>query len=220
MKISRNEEELKAIILALVTTNFDPQSTCKFFYDNIFEPIITRPVSVECHDQNTLFAEMQLSFSVRPTSSTVTPDERLLTPNYKIVFRNLRTAWTCLNHMNIFLKQSERYIFEIFRDSLKDQFLGLLINKCLVQSIPETMDEMKEATLIEDILEMDSFLKEIHFLGEKDDKLSNFATEVGSSFRNKFSSHLLNSAVAIMRKDLSDMVLITSTGSVGKSCPV
>lgn len=199
MRLSRDTEELRVVIKALLAINLKSQWISDFLLDNIFVPIITRPVSFEMIESNSHFIELKLSFSAKERSA----DD--LKPNYQIVFRHLRVVLEALHTIQL---------FEVVSDHAKTAFLRTLIDGCLLDAVPETMDDMKETTLVEDVLNFNQFLVDMHFYGESERvELLQFSEKVESLFRHRFSTGILNSAVAIMRKDISDMVLMAPGGS-------
>lgn len=198
LQLTKDAAELKAVIKALLAINFKSQWICDFLLDNILVPIITRPVSLERNDAGLTSVELKLSFSVKERAA----DD--LKPKYQVVFRNLKTVLEALHDINV---------FNLLGDYLQSKFLRTLIDDCLMDAVPATMDDMKETTLVDDVLNFHQFLVEITFYDEKQTDLTEFSQKVESLFRHRLSTGILNSAVAIMRKDISDMVLMAPTNT-------
>lgn len=199
LKLTTNIEELKDVIVALQATDFKSQWISDFLLDNILVPIMTRPVSLESNQTpDSDYVELKLSFSVKPR----TADD--LKPKYQIVFRNLKTVLGALQEIQI---------FGVFGQYMQDRFMRTLIDQCLMDAVPTTMDDMKETTLTDDVLAMHEYLVDISFYDKEQLELVQFSQKIDALFRNRFSTGILNTAVSIMRKDLSDIVLMSPGGS-------
>ncbi|EAT36859.1 AAEL011103-PA [Aedes aegypti] len=200
IKIKKNEDQLHPVIVALVNTNYNVQRMCKFLMDNVFEPIITRPVSLTCNDDDGDFVTIQLSYQLKST------DE--LRPNYKIIFQRMMETFYCLGHMNIVISERQ-CIFSIIAKYIKGSLCKLLIENCLQNDIPDTIDEMNESSMVQSIQEFNKFLTEMLFLDhENDTVLDEYACKIGLLFQKKFCTNIVSTASDIMKKDLHDMVLV------------
>lgn len=209
VRISRDENLLHETIVALISSKYNPRHVCDFLLNNVFGPIITNPVSIE-FSTDPEYVSLTLSYGLRPLADD-------LRPNYKIVFSNLKKAFDCLGYMNISISDG-CCVFGIFADNIKEQFLRLLIDNCLAQSIPNTMDEMNESTMVADLLAFNTFLCDMLFLSDtRDLELVNFAEKIGILFKNRFCMNIVDSAVEIMQKDLHDMILIADVDNVQAS---
>lgn len=196
LKITKDENQLHETLIALINAKYDPKKICTFLLENVFEPIITKPVSIEFNDQETDFAQLQLSYSLKASMD--------LRPNYKLVFKNIETTLLCLGHMNITIDENE-CIFTIFADYIKQSFFNLLIHECLDYAIPNTMNEMDGSTIVSDIYELNKFLSEMLFIDEhQDTNLLIYAEKMEILFRNRFCANILDKAIEIMRKDLHE----------------
>ena len=198
MRLTTDIEELRDVLTALLATKYNAQTFCDFLLDNVFVPIITRPVSLEHTENRHCFVELKLSYSVKPRTAED------LRPKYQIVFRNLKTVLEALREIEI---------FSVFKGYVQKRFLRTLIDECLMEAVPETMDDMKETTLVDDVIAMNQYLVEVGFINSEESELLRFSQKVDSLFRNRFSTGILNTAVAIMRKDLSDIVLMAPGNS-------
>lgn len=202
LKISKDENQLQDTVLALFNARYNPKKICEFLLDNCFEPIIMKPVSMEFKDDASRdFYQLSLSFSLKDLGAS-------LRPNYKVVFKNIEMLILCLGHMNIQLSD-QLHVFTIFGDQMKERLLSLIVNECLFNAVPETMDEMHESTLVEDVLNFHKILSESQLINEASDlALVDFTEKVDVLFRNRFCGTIMDTAVDIMRKDLHEMTLI------------
>lgn len=201
MRISKDREKFAEIAMALISTKFNSRTMCDFLLNNVFKPIITKPVSIEINDTDSSFVQLQLSYS----SIDLSDDLR---PNYKNVFENLKLSIECLKFINNSFDEKV-CVFTIIANSVKEQFIDLLRNSCLSYSIPNTINEMKASTMVDDIKEFNEFLVSSKFLRDTDTELTDFAQKIDVLFQNRFCRNILDSAVEIMQKDLHDMMVIS-----------
>lgn len=200
MRISCDENQLHETIVALMTSNYDPQPMCAFLMDNILVPIVMQPVAMHPADDDPAHVSLTLSYSLLPQAD--------LRPHYRVVFAAVQQAFQCLGHMNISLS-TDVCVFGVFAGVIKERFVRLLLDECLTPAVPSTMEEMNESTLVADVLELNQFLCEMLFLNEeRDNELKEFAAKVDVLFKNRFCTNIVESAVAIMRHDLHDMVMV------------
>lgn len=205
LRITRDEVQLHETVIALTNSKFNPKKMCNFLIGNVFEPIITMPVSIEYDDiTDDSYVQLQLSFN---NSGEVNTNLR---PNYKIIFKNIETVIKCLGHMNVMIAD-ERCVFTVFGQYMKEGFFNLLIDECLTYSIPETMDEMDESTIVADILGFNQFLVDMLFIGrsEEDLALIKYSQKIDILFQNRFCANILDSSIDIMHRDLHDMIMVS-----------
>lgn len=229
VKISKNEDALREILAMLFETNFNTQRICTFLMNNVFEPIITKPVSMEVNDKDdaantpTLtttqsvdeFSTITLSFS---TKSMMNSDSMSLRPNYKIVFKHLCRVMKCLRS----LVANNVSVYQILAHNIGEHFFKLIINECLTYAIPETIDDMSTSTLVSDVKNFDTFLQTISFqLNESaGSQLIEFSERIDVIFKKRFCLSILKSAVAIMHKDLHDMQIVDEAKETFPRCMV
>lgn len=229
VKISKNTDALKEILAMLFTSNFNTQRICTFLMNNVFEPIIMKPVSLDVIDKEepidvTLVAAAQsieefttitLSFSTKKLGCN---DTLNLRPNYKIVFKHLCRALTCLRSLVI----NNISIYKILANNIGEHFFKLIINECLTYAIPDTIDDMSTSTLVTDVKNFDGFLQTINF--RKDDTVKNhlieFSERIDVIFKKRFCLNILKSAVVIMHKDLHDMQIVDEAKATFPRCMV
>lgn len=228
VKISKNAEALKEISGMLFETNFNTQRICTFLMNNVFEPIITKPVSLDVSDKDEStdtaminqsmeeFKTITLSFS---TKNLISNDTMSLRPNYKIVFKHLCRAVTCLQALKVINNTS---IFKILANNIGERFFKLIINECLTYAIPDTIDDMSTSTLVADVNNFDGFLKTIDFCADNstNNHLIEFAERIDVIFKKRFCLNILKSAVAIMHKDLHDMQIVDEAKAAFPRCMV
>lgn len=200
IKIKKDEDQLHQVIVALVHTNYNIQKMCKFLMDNVFEPIITRPVSLTCNEDEGDYVTIQLSYQLKSNED--------LRPNYKTIFQRMMETFYCLGHMNILISERQ-CIFSIVAKHIKGTMCKLLIANCLQNEIPDTIDEMNESSITQAIQEFNKFLTDMLFLdNENDHVLNEYASKIELLFQKKFCTNIVSSALDIMKKDLHDMVLV------------
>lgn len=205
LKITKDETKLHEIVNALFESKYNPRQLCTFLMENVFEPIIMQPVSIQFDETRDDYVCLTLSYSIQPS---LLADNIDLRPNYKIVFKNIETIMQCLGYMNIEINDSQ-CVLGIFGDHIKDEFFDLLKSKCLPYSLPTTMDEMNESTMIDDIILFNDFLCTMLFLKESDVELKEFSSKIDLLFKNNFCLKIMDSAVEIMHKELhNDTMLI------------
>ncbi|XP_061389859.1 centromere/kinetochore protein zw10 [Musca vetustissima] len=201
LQVSKDISQLQDTVLALFEARYNPMKLCDFLLENCLLPIITRPVSVEyCIDKEDYF-QINMSYSIKEAN-------KCLRPSYKQVFMHVKSLFECLSNININVS-SDKTVFGVIGNHIKERFIKLLIEECLMHSIPETMDEFQESTLLEDLKQFEQMLKDISFLEANTDKdLSNFAEKFNFLFQERFSVKIIESAKSIMQKDLQDMMVV------------
>lgn len=197
IRISKDSEQLHETTLALVNTNYSPWRMCNFLLENVFEPICTRPTTLNFDESEPMTVKLLLSYNV---------EGKYDRPDYRIVFNNVKKVFTCLGFMNVSIND-DRCVFSIFAENIKEKFLEMLINQCVMFAIPSTISEMNDSTLIDDIKKLHNFLCEMLFLNPdepEDCRLLRYTEKIGILFARRFASNVLNESIAIMHKDLHD----------------
>lgn len=230
VKICKDYKALKEVIEILFESSSKGQRMCKFLMENVFEPIITKPVSLEVSEgtsspsaavQSNEFIKLTVSFSTKPLVPT--SDALSLRPNYKIVFKNVVKTFSCLKYLNVPISE-DLSVFKVLAENIKENFCKLLKDECLTYAIPDTIDDMNSSTLIADLAEFNAFLLSSGFQsGDASDKtLTEFTDRIDIIFKKRFCLNILKSAVELMRKDLHDMQVVdeTITGESFPSCMV
>lgn len=219
VKVSNDKVALQDILYMLFETNFNAQRLYTFFMKNVFEPIITRPVSFEINKIDSKedrpgieYNNFTLSFSTKPYNYGESTNLR---PNYKHVFNHLSKVMNNLSNINIHLP-NEKFVFHQMAERIGEEFYKLLINECLTYAIPETIEGLSSSELAKEIKDFDQLLKNHHFTSDDTEtKLIEFADKIDVIFKKRFCLNIVKSAVDIMRKDLHEMHVVDETKSSG-----
>lgn len=212
LRITRDDEKLHETVTALIRSKYNARQMCTFLLENVFEPIISQPVSLQFDETRTDYVCLTLSYGNEPLAED-------LRPHYKTVFKAIEMVMHCLGYMNIAIN-NDLCVLGIFADHIKEPFFRLLKTKCLPYSLPTTMDEMNESTMIADILSFNEFLCKMFFLQPSDTELTDFSEKIDVLFKNRFCTKILDSAVDIMQKDLHDMELVQEKNTAVDSLAV
>lgn len=222
IKISENHHAIQEVVSMLFETNYNVQKFSNFLLNNIFKPIITRPVSFELESKGSGDADVTLT-TIQPieesrnislsfsTKERKNDESNHLRPDYKLVFKQLARIICSFNCIN-----SDYYsAFELIADTIGDKLIKLLIDDCLTYAIPGTLTAMNSSTLVEDIKDFHTFLTEIGFrkVDDVNQRLIKFSERIEIIFKKRFCMNILNSAIEIMHKDLHDMQIIEDTKS-------
>lgn len=220
--ITKNSIKIVDTVNALIYADYDLSKVTMFLMDNVFEPIISRAVSLEINQNEKEFL-LNLSYSMKPVT-----DE--LRPNYKTIFDNLKQTLQFLVNMNIQLvnnqtKQSQ-YLLEMMFQTKRDDLFEVLFNDCIIHAIPETIEEKENSTLMEDILKLNDLFIEIKFFDGNvgatvncaDNKLKSYAQNVEDLFNKQFSKNILASSSELLKRDLHDMILVSEESSAASAC--
>lgn len=220
VKIKKNSETIHEVVKMHFETTLNVQRFSNFLMDNVFEPIITTPTSLEISETDlnvTLttkdddFVVIELSYS---TKKLVNNESLQLRPNYKTVFKNLNKVFAMLRRFDT----DGNFMLKHLADHIGERFSKTVIDECLTFAIPKTLAELGESTLVSDIKAFAEVLKFIEF--EKDDlperSLAHFADQIDVIFKKRFCTNILNDAVEIMRKDLHDMQIIEESKTDGE----
>ncbi|XP_037928609.1 centromere/kinetochore protein zw10-like [Teleopsis dalmanni] len=206
IKISKDVNQMQDIVMALFQAQYNPTKICDFLLENCFEPLITKPVSIEYCDDSNEYSQLTLSYSLKNLGTS-------LRPSYKQVFEHFKLVLQCLGIINVSIS-SDQHVFSIIGDHIKERMLKRLVEDCLMHEIPDTMDELRDSTIVEDVHQFEQLLADFFLINIENDRiLSNFTENFETYFRNRFSNKLLSSARDIMQKDMHDMTLIAEENS-------
>lgn len=205
IKIKKDEDQLHQVVLALIHTNYNIKKLCNFLMENVFEPIMTKPVLLICNENDGDFMSLQLSYQLKSSEE--------LRPNYKKIFQLMMETFYCLGQMNIIISDRQ-CIFSIIAKHTKAKICRLLIDNCLQNDIPDTIDEMNESNIVQAVHEFNKFLNDMLFLDDENDYiLDEYASKIELLFQKKFCANIVSNAFEIMKKDLHDMVLVEDRDS-------
>lgn len=218
VKVSSNKIALQDVLHMLFETNFNAQRLYTFFMKNVFEPIITRPVSFEVSKSDSKddrsgieYNNFTLSFSTKPY---IYGESTNLRPNYKHVFSYLTKVFSILSNIDIQLP-NDKWVFQQMAERVGDDFFNLLVNECLTYAIPDTIEGLSTSELAKEITEFDEMLKNHHFTSDESVKLGQFGDKIDVIFKKRFCLNIVKSATDIMRKDLHEMHVVDETKSSG-----
>lgn len=216
VKVSNDKHALQDILQMLFETNFNAQRLYTFFMKNVFEPIITRPVSLETsktkNEIESDYNTFMMSFS---TKTQIFGESNHLRPNYKHVFAYLGKVFHILSNINIQLP-TEKWIFQQMAERIGDDFMKLLVDECLTYAIPDTIEGLSTSELAKEIKEFDQMLKNHHFCNESTaTKLIEFADKIDVIFKKRFCLNIVQRATEIMQKDLHEMHVVDDMKTKG-----
>uniref|UniRef100_W8BWZ9 Centromere/kinetochore protein zw10 n=1 Tax=Ceratitis capitata TaxID=7213 RepID=W8BWZ9_CERCA len=201
LQVSKDVNQVQDIVMALFQARYNPVKMCDFLMEKCFEPIIVKPVSLECNEEHPDYVQLTISYSLKEMNKS-------LRPSYVKVLENIKLILHCLANINVSVS-NEQQVFSIIGDHIKHKLLNLLVNECLMHAIPKNMSEYEESMLAEHVIQFEHFLADVFLINAETDRvLSDFAEKFDDYFREQFSNKLLESAIDIMRKDLQDMTLI------------
>lgn len=220
IKIS-TDPKLHQVFYLLLQTSYNAQSLYTFFMRNVFEPILTRPVSFEVKViKDTQHAAEYNVIEVSFSRKQIGAGERNLRPNYKHVFSHLTKTFNALRPLNIIVPSKKTTFFQQMAERVADEFYSMLISECLEFSIPERIDDLCKSDLAKEVMAFDEFLKSIKFVNDTNaSKLHEFKEKIEVIFKKRFCMDILDRAVQIMRKDLHEMQIVEETNPDGGNFP-
>uniref|UniRef100_A0A2M4AP05 Centromere/kinetochore protein zw10 n=1 Tax=Anopheles triannulatus TaxID=58253 RepID=A0A2M4AP05_9DIPT len=201
IKICKDEVQLCQVVVALLKTQHDFRSVCRFLLDEVFAPVIVKPVSLICDEESDdEHVQIKLSYQL-----TVAEELR---PGYKTVLSNLMKIFYYLSNMNAMLSEDE-CLFKVLARQMKKELCEMLIEQCLERDIPGTIEGMKESSMVKDVSDFNGFLTKINFIdGENDTRLEEYADSIESIHYQKLCDNVLESALDIIKRESHDMVVI------------
>lgn len=213
VKVSNDKASFETILYMLFDTNFNANRLYTFLLKNVFEPIITRPVSFEVNKTAIApkdgkpsedYTTFTLSFSTKPFLY----NDSNLRPSHKDVINCISKVFHCLRNLNIVLPNGKSF-FQQLAERIGDDVYKLIINECFTFAIPNTIEELKVSNLADDIRQMNTFFKKIEFSTETNEKrLTEYADKIDVIFKKRFCLRILKTATEIMHKDLHEMQII------------
>ncbi|XP_041767129.1 centromere/kinetochore protein zw10 [Anopheles merus] len=201
IRIHKDENLLYQVVVTQLKTQHNFESVCQFLLENVFAPVIVKPVSLICDEKsNEQSVLIQLSYQL-----SVGEDLR---PGYKTVLSNVMQIFYNLSNMNIVVSDDE-CLFKVLARQMKKRLCSLLMEQCLDRDIPDTIEGMKESSMVKDVCEFNTFLKTTNFVdGENDDLLEEYANSIETVHQKKLCDNVLDTAVQIMKHESHEMVLI------------
>uniref|UniRef100_A0A182Q8W2 Centromere/kinetochore protein zw10 n=1 Tax=Anopheles farauti TaxID=69004 RepID=A0A182Q8W2_9DIPT len=199
--IQKDENLLYQVVVTLLKTEHNFQPICRFLLDNVFAPVIVKPVSLICDEKsNEQSVLIQLSYQL-----TVSEELR---PGYKTVLSNIMEIFYNLSNMNIVVSEDECF-FKVLAKEMKKELCTMLIEQCLEREIPGTIEGMKESPMVKDVCEFNTFLQTTNFIdGDHDLLLEEYANSIETIHQKKLCDNVLDTALEIMKRESHEMVLI------------
>uniref|UniRef100_A0A182JTZ2 Centromere/kinetochore protein zw10 n=1 Tax=Anopheles christyi TaxID=43041 RepID=A0A182JTZ2_9DIPT len=201
IRIHKDENLLYQVVVTLLKTQYNFESVCQFLLENVFAPVIVKPVSLICDEKsNEQSVLIQLSYQLSVGEE--------LRPGYKLVLSNVMQIFYNLSNMNIVVSDDE-CLFKVLARQMKKKLCTLLIEQCLERDIPGTMEGMKESSMVKDVCEFNTFLQTTNFVdGENDNLLEEYANSIETIHQKKLCDNVLDTALQIMKHESHEMVLI------------
>ncbi|XP_013101176.2 centromere/kinetochore protein zw10 [Stomoxys calcitrans] len=199
IQVSKDVGPLQDTVLALFQAKYDVTELCDFLLDKCLMPIITRPVNMTFSEENSEYLKLQICYGV--TGGNAAQD-------YKQVFEHVKMLFHCLETLNV-LVSNDHHVFAIVGENLANRFFKSLIDECLMNAIPETVEELQASTLVEDVLQFELYLADMFFINrEIEQSLTKFTEKYETLFHNRMFCRLLETGREIMQKDLQEMVVM------------
>uniref|UniRef100_A0A182W3D6 Centromere/kinetochore protein zw10 n=1 Tax=Anopheles minimus TaxID=112268 RepID=A0A182W3D6_9DIPT len=201
IRINRDENLLYQVVVTLLNTHHNFHTVCQFLLENVFAPVIVKPVSLICDEKsNEQSVLIQLSYQL-----TVGEELR---PGYKTVLSNVMKIFYNLSNINIVVSEDE-CLFKVLAKQMKKPMCTMLIERCLERDIPGTIEDMKESSMVKDVCEFNAFLHTTNFVdGENDHLLEEYANSIETIHQQKLCDNVLDTAIEIMKRESHEMVLI------------
>uniref|UniRef100_A0A182M489 Centromere/kinetochore protein zw10 n=1 Tax=Anopheles culicifacies TaxID=139723 RepID=A0A182M489_9DIPT len=201
IRINRDENLLHQVVVTLLKTQHNFHTVCQFLLENVFAPVIVKPISMICDEtSNEQSVLIQLSYQLAVAEE--------LRPGYKSVLSNLMQIFYNLSNINIVVSDDE-YLFKVLAKQMKKEMCTMLIERCLELDIPGTIEGMKESSMVNDLCEFNAFLNNSNFVdGENDHLLEEYANSIETIHQKKLCDNVLDTAIEIMKRESHEMVLI------------
>lgn len=208
--ITRNNAKLVDCVNSIVDSDYDFKVVADFLMENVFGPIVSRPVSLEI-EENEGESNLAASFSIEPISEQ-------LRPNHVDVFSNIRKVLLFLQTMNVQLS-GKGFVAHIF-DGRRQELLDLIFNECLVYSIPKTFEDKNKSTMNADIATLSNVFIELNFFSDSSVKLEDYSQKVDELFYQQFTKNIQTAASDLLKRDLHDMILISEDTTLSTNTPL
>uniref|UniRef100_A0A1B0BZH8 Centromere/kinetochore protein zw10 middle domain-containing protein n=1 Tax=Glossina palpalis gambiensis TaxID=67801 RepID=A0A1B0BZH8_9MUSC len=116
---------------------YNPLKIWDFLLENCLMPMVVK-VSVELLNDNEEYSQLNISYFLK------------------------RLLLDCLTNINV--NVLAELVFSIIGGQIKDRLLKLIVDKCLMDSVPATMDEYHKSTLVRDVLRFEQTLVDNFFI--------------------------------------------------------
>lgn len=209
--ITKNNTKLVDCVNSIVDSDFDLKFVTDFLMENVFEPVASRPVSLE-------FEENEREFSLAASYSIEAIPEQLR-PNHVDVFSNISQVLKFLATMNVELKSGKAFLAYLF-DGRRKEMLDLIFNECLFHSIPKTFEEKNKSTMNADIAKLSKVFTEINFFSDSSVKLEDYSQKIDELFYCQFTKTIQAAASDLLKRDLHEMMLISEDTTLSTNTPL
>ncbi|XP_075155455.1 centromere/kinetochore protein zw10-like [Haematobia irritans] len=207
LQVSKDINKIQDTVIALFQAKYDVAELCDFLLDKCLIPMITRPVDITFSEDNPEYIKLQISYNLSDTG--------IACPAYKQVFENIKLLFHCLDNLNV-LVSDDKHFFAVIGEIVATRFLQTLIDKCLMKSIPETIEDFQNSSLVEDVLHFEHLLADLFLINrEIEQRLTKFTENFETLFHNRLFHRLLETGREIMQKDLQDMTLMAEKTTPG-----
>uniref|UniRef100_A0A182SUW2 Centromere/kinetochore protein zw10 n=1 Tax=Anopheles maculatus TaxID=74869 RepID=A0A182SUW2_9DIPT len=201
IRIHKDETIMYQVVVTLLKTQHNFRTVCQFLLENVFAPVIVKPVSLICDEKSQDSSVLiQLSYQLSVGEE--------LRPGYKTVLSNVMQIFYNLSNMNIVVSEDE-CLFKVLAKQMKKELCTMLIERCLERDIPGTIEGMKESSMVKDLCEFNTFLHTTNFIdGENDGLLEEYANSIETIHQKKLCDNVLETALEIMKRESHEMVPI------------
>jgi protein transport protein DSL1/ZW10 len=208
--ISKDLEALVETTNSMIEIDYNFNETADYMMKNIFEPVVSRAVSVEFVENG---KDISMTFSY--STGEISDDLR---PNHTTVFTNINHVLCFFMHMNIMMK-NEEFLFPYILKDRYDDFLRMILDECLVHSIPTTFEERDQSTLTKDIEELSKLFVKCNFKEGKEN-LEKYPAEIDKLFYKKFIKNITSKSAEILKRDLHDMIMVSEDTTLSTETPL
>uniref|UniRef100_A0A1B0BLJ9 Centromere/kinetochore protein zw10 middle domain-containing protein n=1 Tax=Glossina palpalis gambiensis TaxID=67801 RepID=A0A1B0BLJ9_9MUSC len=185
---------------------YNPLKICDFLLVNCLMPMV---VSIELLNDNEEYSQLNISYFLKELIKS-------LKPSYKEVFVNINLFLDCLKNTNVNVFAG--HVFNIIGGQIKGRLLKLIVDECLMDSLPATMDEYHKSTLVQGVLRFQQILVDNFLIHpEIDCTLTDFTKKFEQLFRNRLTKKVVEIAREIMHNDLQDMTIVVVGVDVAKN---
>lgn len=210
--ISKNTCELIDCIHALFECEFSFDSFITFIMENIFQPVVSRAVSMDIKENDREFI-MSLSYSVEAIS-----DE--LRPTYPTVYQNLEEILKLFLNMNVVNLEGNHFLGITFNEQ-KPKIMNMIFQECLKYCIPKTFEENAQSTMKDDMRKFSHLLTEFHlFENDEHEMIEGICARIDEHFNQQFTKNVQALSTELLKHDLHNMILISDDTTLSTTTPL
>lgn len=210
--ITKNTVEIVDCIHSLFQCEFSFDSFITFIMENIFQPVVSRAVSMNIKENPREFV-LSLSYSVEPIS-----DE--LRPTYPTVFQNLEEILKLFLNMNVVNSEGNHFLGITFNEQ-KPKIMNMIFEECLIYCIPKTFEENAQSTMKDDMRKFSHLLTEFHlFEHDENEMIERICERIDEHFNQQFTKNVQATATELLKHDLHNMILISDDTTLSTTTPL